>query len=236
MNAQYPGQVYLTAHSMGNVVAGEALRLAGTNQVVNTYIAMQGAVPAHGYDANAPTRAITPIKGMGWDDNTPNRYAYYYTDTSPCYFASSAGAGRYVNFFNPNDYALSANLWQLDQNLKPDNGLQYPGYLYEVSSLHPNGFYVRYGSGTNDFRNLNFPANTYELFSFCVEARCFALGAQANVGGVFHKSVAYQQVDLSAALYSFGREHKYHSGQFRSDNPSRWQFWNQVLTRMNLNQ
>ena len=50
LNAEYPGQVYLMAHSLGNVVAGEALRLAGNNQVVNTYIAMQGAISAHAYD------------------------------------------------------------------------------------------------------------------------------------------------------------------------------------------
>ena len=52
LNAQYPGHVYMLAHSMGNVVAGEALRLAGANQVVNTYVASQAAVSAHTYDTN----------------------------------------------------------------------------------------------------------------------------------------------------------------------------------------
>ncbi|HLX68017.1 MAG TPA: alpha/beta hydrolase, partial [Verrucomicrobiae bacterium] len=56
LNNQYPGQVYLMAHSMGNVVAGEALKLAGSNQVVNTYIAMQGAVAAHAYDPTTDIR------------------------------------------------------------------------------------------------------------------------------------------------------------------------------------
>ena len=53
LNAIYPGHVYLMAHSLGNVVASEALRLAGNNQVVNTYVAMQGAVAAHAYDPNS---------------------------------------------------------------------------------------------------------------------------------------------------------------------------------------
>jgi len=45
LNAQYPGHVYMLAHSMGNIVAGEALRLAGNNQVVNTYVASQEPFP-----------------------------------------------------------------------------------------------------------------------------------------------------------------------------------------------
>ncbi len=52
-----------------------------------------------------------------------------------------------MNFFNTNDWALT-QLWPLDQNLKPDNGLIYPGYFYSVSGLHPNGFYVQYAPGT----------------------------------------------------------------------------------------
>ena len=50
LNGEYPDNVDLLAHSMGNVVAGEALRLSGTNQVVNTYIAMQAAVASYAYD------------------------------------------------------------------------------------------------------------------------------------------------------------------------------------------
>jgi hypothetical protein len=40
---------------MGDVVA-EALRLAGTTQLVDTYVAMQGTLPSHAYDPSAPTR------------------------------------------------------------------------------------------------------------------------------------------------------------------------------------
>ncbi len=54
LNSQYSGHVYVLAHSMGNVVTGEALRLAaqsGSGQIVNTYVASQAAIPAHVYDA-----------------------------------------------------------------------------------------------------------------------------------------------------------------------------------------
>jgi hypothetical protein len=53
---------------MGNVVAGEALRLAENNQVVNTYIAMQGAVSAHCYDGSTTNRASY---------SPPDCYAHY---------------------------------------------------------------------------------------------------------------------------------------------------------------
>jgi len=220
LNTQYPGHVYLMAHSMGNVVAGEALRQAGS-QVVNTYIAMQAAIPAHCYDASTPNRNTFSV---------PDRYAHYWTNTSPNYFNGLAGAGSYVTLYNTNDYALS--WWNVDQNWKPDNGLlSYPGYFYSVSSLHPNGFYVQYGSGTNQFRNLNFPGDTYTIFPYCDPAWSFALGAEPNVNGVFSGLESDLQTlwppdPLGHHDYS---SHFYHSAEFRGDFPQQIAFWNVVL-------
>jgi hypothetical protein len=234
LNSAYPGNVYLIAHSLGNVVAGEALRLAGNNQLVNTYIAMQGALAAHCYDPTTANRSGT--------FSTPDRYAQYYINGAPCYFNGSAGAGTYVNFFNTNDYALHSSTfsWEYDQNHKPDHGvagfsIPYPGYYYSVSSQHPNGFYAQLGSGTNDYQNFNFPGDTYTIFAYCDQARSYALGAQANVGGAF-KTLTYHQVDLTLDPIDFSTAHKYHSGEFRSDNAYRWQFWDQVLFQMRLKQ
>jgi hypothetical protein len=233
LNTTYPGQVYLMAHSLGNVVAGEALRLAGNSQVVNTYIAMQGAVSAHAYDTNTAARIFSP--------STPDDYAHYWTNGAPCYFNSSAGAGTYVNFFNTNDYALHSGTysWEYDQNHKPDHGvagfsIPYPGYYYSVTSQHPNGFFALLGPGTNAYQNFNFPGDTYTIFSYCDQAQSYALGAQANVGGAF-KTLTYHQVDLTLSPYNFDKAHKFHSGEFRSDNSQRWQFWQTVLVQMGLN-
>jgi pimeloyl-ACP methyl ester carboxylesterase len=175
LNAEYPGHVYLMAHSMGNVVAGEALRRANS-QLVNTYVAMQGAVPSHAYDPSATTRVLGPLGSL--DSGTPNCYAVYYASGAPCYFDASAGAGAYVNFYNTNDYALDK--WQIDQNWKPDNA-KTPGYHYSSSS----GFYKIIGAQTNSTTYLSFPTNTFEIFAYGDEARCFALGAQAGVSGAF---------------------------------------------------
>jgi hypothetical protein len=54
----YGGKVHVMAHSLGNVVMGEALRQAPAGQVVvHTYVASQAAMSAHCYDANAPAMA-----------------------------------------------------------------------------------------------------------------------------------------------------------------------------------
>ena len=210
LDAEYNGNVYLIAHSMGNVVAGEALRLSGTNQVVDTYVAMEGAVPSHAYDPSAPSRSLSPL-----ESGTPNCYSNYWTPGSPCYFNSSAGAGTYVNFFNTNDFALG--FWQIDQNLKPDF---IAGYSYDGTNFWHNGVL------------LLFPTDTYEIFAHADEARCFAMGAQPNLGGVFRTST---QIDLwnvwPPDTHPSGsyREHTWHSGQFRSDTVAQWNFWKTLL-------
>jgi Alpha/beta hydrolase of unknown function (DUF900) len=208
LNGTYPNHVYLMAHSMGNIVAGEALKLAGSSQVVNTYIAMQGAIASHCYDQIADFRTVRLVL----DSGTPDRYANYPTNSGPCYFDGIAGAGSFVNFYNPNDWALDANHWQLDQDLKPDTTYSWDGtHFLMVASI------------------IDFPAYTYRIFAYCDEARCYALGAQANVGGVFQN----QQIDLHAS-FDLGNLHKDHSGQFNSDNMNRWRFWQQFLLSTKL--
>ena len=217
LDAEYPGNVYMMAHSMGNVVAGEALRRA-SSQLVNSYVAMQGAVPAHCYDPLTTTNSTRSV---------PNRYAHYWTDSSSSYFNGSAGAGSYVNFYNTNDYALDK--WNIDQTFKPDGGLSlpYPGYYYSSSS----GFYKITGTGSGSTHYLNFPTNTSEIFAYGVPAWSFALGAQPNVNGAF----AGVQVNLPTVwppdTHPQGgyKEHVWHSAEFRSDFTSRAIFWNTVM-------
>src|SRR5207245_2425168 len=126
LNSQYPGHVYLLAHSMGNVVAGEALRLGGANLVVNTYVASQAAITAHAYDSTIsgstyllpftytyPTGPLSAFGSRNYGPSTPNIYGNW--------FAGNSGAvGRRVNFYNANDFALAMPRWGFDQILKPD--------------------------------------------------------------------------------------------------------------------
>jgi hypothetical protein len=180
------------------------LKQAGSSQVVNTYVAMQGAVPAHCYDPTTANRAAV---------NLPDIYANYYTSGAPCYFNGAAGAGSYINFYNVNDWALG--WWGVDQNLKPDSDYTYyAGQFYR---------------GTFSLTPIFFPTNTYEIFAYCDPAPSFALGAQADVGGAFQNG----QIDLHVA-FDFNDQHKDHSGEFNSDNANRAAFWNTMLQQMKL--
>jgi pimeloyl-ACP methyl ester carboxylesterase len=134
MNQTYPGKVYVVAHSMGNVVAGEALALQaekfGGGQIVNTYVASQAAVPMHCYNSSVPPsyqlgfQRTAGIFIGNFESFTPNVY--------PCWLSTNrvACAAR-VNFYNPHDWALAADVWQLNQILKPDYSLAGSGYGYQ---------------------------------------------------------------------------------------------------------
>ena len=190
---------------------------AGLGQVVNTYMAMQGAVAAHSYDPTAPT--LSTLRHLS-RSGTPNCYAQYCTTGAPCYFNGSAGAGTYVNFFNTNDWALSADIWQYDQDRKPDA-------IYGYSFTSPDIY-------DSSSRQLFFPGDTYALFAYVIQARSYALGAQPNMGGAFLTGTNFNQIELDAIPYKFGPQHIYHSGEFRSDYAQRWQFWDEVLFQMGL--
>jgi hypothetical protein len=215
LNSRYPDQVRLTAHSMGNIVASQALRT--NTPLVNVYAAMQGAVAAHAFDPTTTNRSI----GILFDDGTPDRHAQYWTNGAAAYFAGSSGASRSVNLFNRRDWAFNSLHWQLDQDLKPANSM---GYGYNLAT---DEFY----HGTSE-DVLSFPADTFEIFSFGVEARCFAIGTQPGVAGVF---TANDEVDLDAQ-FQFAERHKGHSAQFRSTNMKRWLFWDELLDKLGITQ
>ena len=116
----FAGRVRIIAHSMGNVVVGEALRRSQSGQIVHTYIASQAAISAHCYDATMP--AMTFPFGLG--PNTPDVYAHYWQDGAtsqphqwqsenrPSYMHPDyllGKAGRYFNYYNNRDAALMAS-------------------------------------------------------------------------------------------------------------------------------
>ena len=236
-------RVHVIAHSQGNVVMGEALRQAGPNSaLVSTYIASQAAIPAHCYDASQPDRngptAFTPT--------TPNVYARYWTSIqdahlpetwgslSPSYLATTyvqGAADKFVNFYNPQDWALTGNGvlpladdgsqpgWLANQRLKPDNGYDYVSYIgfrdSPLFSFNPKQY--------------AFPDDRFTIFAYCAEARSLALGS-TSTGGVF----AGSEVNLFGAPYNYRNQHIYHSGEFRSFYAQRWQYWQSVMDACNL--
>jgi hypothetical protein len=213
LNASYSGQVRVLAHSMGNVVMGEALRLF-TSQVVHTYIAAQAAMSAHCYD--------NTIDNYWNDFNTPNIYACYSSGLSPdtpYLSANSNHAGAMVLYFNPVDYALSS-WWETNNEYKPD----FPDYHYTEGDNNTHSYNP--GSGDRfyydsplplDERTMTIPDNRFEIFARCAESRSRALGTQAVVGG-FGTTRNLQDWGYNNAHYS-------HSREFRSNIADEWSFW-----------
>ena len=218
-------RVHVMAHSQGNVVVGEALRqwktAGNTTPLVSTYIASQAAIAAHCYASNV--LLIPDFEDSASDDHTPNVYLNYPPTGAPYMEATAmqGAASRYANFYNISDYALTGNSavhpgWEVDQRWKPNIGYGYTPY--DESS---SGFYK-----TNSAA-YRFPDDRFKIFAYCAEARSKALGTMPT-GGVFTSFT-----NLQSSL-SYGSEHIYHSGQFRSYYAARYQYWATLLTNLGL--
>jgi hypothetical protein len=230
LNIQYPGQVYMLAHSMGNVVASEALRLAGTTNLVNTYVASQAALPAEMYDP------------------TVLDYSFYYPpwvlanvtpDIDQNWFATNNGnaAGQIISFYNTNDYALARGRWQLDQLLKPDQLVLIGGAIWDygysgsVDDAPPwNHFYKEESDGL-DLTNFNIVTNLlnrYEVMALAAQPYTTALGATPGVNNVFLdvNLDAIWPGDPTGQNYV---EHFWHSAQFRGDYWQQQGYWIELL-------
>ncbi len=240
--AQYPGHVYLLAHSMGNVVAGEALRLA-TNQIVNTYIASQAAVPAHTYDGTIAPYSFS--YGINFQTNTPNIYTNWFTPAS--------GASRRVNFYNTNDYALQRQRWEINQLLKPDQATTLGWtYLFDgaphdnIQSYTPgppddtppwDWFQKEKGYSRIFFNIVSSLTDRYEVMSYAAQSRSTALGRTPAVGNLNGNVNLGRSAptrlwppdpdDQGANQYS---RHKWHSAQFRSTNIRQKGYWQTLLS------
>lgn len=207
LDTQYTNNVYLFAHSMGNVVAGEALRLNNTNgNGVQAYVACQAAVPAHAYDTQ--TADWTPIFGSTYD--TPDDFANY-PPTHANYFNNVTSGGSRANFYNTNDYALG--WWVTNQRTKPDNATAPAYHWVTPSSTHPSGYYRQISTFETD---LYYPTNAYEIFAYGVQSPCYALGATPNVGGFGNVNLSgiWNYDPFTSNPNSKFSDHCWHSAEF----------------------
>jgi len=214
----HSGKVRLLAHSQGNVVAGEALRLS-TGQVVHTYLASQAAVSADLYQSGIIEY---------YDDYTTPNVLSAYPATTNCYFEGIAKkAAHLFSYYNVEDYALHsapAGSWEHNNRLKPDMNYHYEGPVtaYDSAALpSPSRFY--YDSLIPfDERTLTFTNDTHEIFSYAAESRGAALGVQSSL-------TDFTLFDLSASPLSYTGAHYSHSRQFRSNVLEEGAYWDKVL-------
>ncbi|HEX3628064.1 MAG TPA: hypothetical protein VH280_21850 [Verrucomicrobiae bacterium] len=242
LNGEYPGHVYVLAHSMGNVVTGEALSLAaayGEGQIVNTYVASQAAIPAHVYDASVTSPYLIdyshsahgiPAPGR---IKTPNIYPNRLTNNV---FA----VGRRISRYNINDFALSPDSWCLDQALKPDQNVALGdgniwdwGYNGSTNDPAPWNNFFRIYVGSQFDHSLDIVGSVddfYEVLAYAADPYSTPLGT-APISTFTSVDMTDPANDIwlpdtSGHNYS---DHLWHSAEFRGDCWQQWGYWNSLL-------
>lgn len=218
--------VNIIAHSMGNVLCGEALR---QGLQVRNYLLMEAALPMSCYAPDADR--LPRLEEQERNHPTPDYHRNPTTNESAFGYRAyiSSVAANLINFFNPDDWALATGTteiipglphfetnWERNQiNYKPDGaipGVIHAGtwrYLYDGSnpSSVPLGRRALVDSVIS--RHV---IDSWEMKAFVARSRTKAVGAFPNGSPVF-----FQNIDLSASPYNFGRERSDHSGQFTRD-------------------
>jgi hypothetical protein len=196
----------IAAHSMGNVVAGEALRLGLT---VNNYALMQAAVPAGCYDVDPGINNYAKFAAVEASQPTPDLavpnlgYRGYLVGLT----------GHLINFYNADDFALVAGEtvgiqtnWEHHQVVqKPDDHPVGPGhYAYDPNASPGMGGWL------NRPISDRYVTDPHEVMAFIARPRSQAVGARAGVGGAID-----DQVNIGSGSPSgFEDTRRDHSGQF----------------------
>ena len=237
LNGNYGGHVFVLGHSMGNIVSGEALRIAGQagQSLVNTYVATQAAVPGHCYD---PTLTGTDLLnfnlsyGLITDHRgpfTPNIYNNWMMPTTP-------GATAKANFFNVNDFALSTYIWQLDQVLKPDQRLTLGGWNYNYNTYTQPLTVIQdnfYKDSVLSEVNLHLGTVTavqdrYEIMAYASQPYSKALGGVTDAAGFGQQNLQNLFPTDTYPPFSYSA-HPWHSAEFLFTNPDMQNYWSTLL-------
>ncbi|PLX77866.1 MAG: hypothetical protein C0614_09290 [Desulfuromonas sp.] len=227
----------LLAHSQGNVVATEAIRLASVG-AVHTYVASQAALSASMFDGELSS--ITPQLAP-FTYETPDVYSTYPGNTAgyPYFEGVADRLTDLLSYYNQVDYALVAAevtspCWETNNRTKPDGLLRYD-YEGSLDSYAPNsaevGFYQLLSFNQEEQwidwkRVLNFVEHDYEIYAFGAESRSRALGAVDPVNGfVLDTESIETKGSRDLAMYGFDRFHYSHSRQFRSNIVDENPYW-----------
>ncbi|HZL34853.1 MAG TPA: hypothetical protein VFC78_06055 [Tepidisphaeraceae bacterium] len=228
----------MMAHSMGNVVASEALRIESVapnpQKLVKTYVASQAASAAEAYDATVP-QLQGPLSPMGKPGParsiaglaTPDYYAIDPTTQKPYFSGIGAAATSIVNYYNPLDLILSQYpliQWGKDLIIPSPNG---DGFHYNGTLTPP--FYA----DSLGKISLTWGKDNYQIMAQILQVRTGALGATNMPNGA--GKVFSTQVNLATTPgINFGIDPGDHSGEFRSDEAIRHGYWDQLLKTFGL--
>ena len=258
LNSAYGGELYVLSHSMGGIVTSEALRLqsdANGGRIAKVYVASQAALSAHAYDGTL-SDAVGSSNALQWNYNhpqVPNGTQNYGPQTANVYknwtafvlngsAVSSSAVGTLVNFYNENDWALSAPVWQFNQITKPDfadspNLLWEYYYVGDFTGVPANDGFRKVGKYTNLSGEVILgPGNRttlqdrYEIMSFDSESRVKAFGATPNISQGISGAVNLRSSAIWPADPDNHSAHKWHSGEFRSTIQRQRNYWKALLS------
>ena len=203
--------INIAAHSMGNIVTASALKRGMT---IDTYMLMEAAIPSGCYvdEVNNYPPFLTAEQ---------NRHATPDTEIDNGYrlFLGSlaTSVGKFVSFFNVNDFALATGAtpflgwpfetnWEQNQiDFKPN---QFSNATFDYYDFFPN---APAGSRSVFFFNgteVRSVTDQHETMSFVARPRSRAVGSEGNSAVVFTTSIDLQ------TEYGFTRDQGDHSGQF----------------------
>jgi hypothetical protein len=250
LNGAYSGQLYVFSHSMGGIAMSEALRLqsdAGGGQLVNVYVASQAAVSAHLYDGTLSTTAGSassvqwqydhpslPRGSQNYGPQTTNVYRNWLAYLLNGSATSSKAVGTLVNFYNQNDWALAAPVWQFNQITKPDwpdvlHGQPWT-YVYTGDPAYFEDAFTKRSWDTSyplALGGRTDPQDRHEIMAFAAESYVKAFGATPNTSQGVTRSFDVRSIwptDIGDH-----KAHIWHSGQFRSNMPKQKDYWKALL-------
>lgn len=199
----------LIAHSMGNVIAGAALRC---NMKIERYAMCNAAMSATSYDTNVHAPTVFPSPDTDSDPSIRATYGLYNKFNKP----NITSNVKIINFGLPDDFALAT--WSINNSLKkPDSVL---GYSYQDSEgdLSPRGLTFSLGYSYRSIVSLS------EAMGFVTQSRSRTAGAELATRG----SIS-EHVDMS----SFGFAST-HSAQFVFNIQKSHEFWLKIFNKLAL--
>jgi hypothetical protein len=197
----------LAAHSQGNIAAGEALR---QGMQVNSYVAMEAAVPLSCYYSSSETLPAFPRFSNA---ETQSRTTASHGGASPRYpgYFASLGSSAKASYHNEDDFWLvggTAAAGLFETNWIANNAKYKPdlaGTLNNYRFNFINGPYFEASA-----RTLRGVLDAHESMAFVCRSMSLALGAVAPA------PMFGSQVNLKTQ-YQFGLGRPDHSGQFQRD-------------------
>jgi pimeloyl-ACP methyl ester carboxylesterase len=219
--------VNVAAHSMGNVVAGSALK---RGMSVNRYFLMEAAIPGGCY--NDAVNNYPPFINREQLHPTPDTVS----DLGYRLYVGPAqnNALKIINLYNINDYALAAGAYPVLGNVSWEGnqiGYKPNSFATKTYSYDKGPPTAPYPMGQRCFLRGTFSLSErpvldiHESMSFVARPHSKAIGAEPSSSSVFPNSI-----DLQG--YGFNAQRADHSGQFNRSTQELNDFYKSIFNEI----